>query len=58
MTLHHMKKKELKEGPECSLLGAVEMHCNNFGLVLGLGLLRVSTRVRIRVNLRLAVVMG
>ena len=54
MTLHHMKKKE---GPECSLLGTVEMHCNNFGLVLGLGLLRVS-RVRIRVNLRLAVVMG
>jgi len=54
MTLHHMKK----EGPECSLLGDVEMHCNNFGLVLGLGLLRVCTRVRIRVNLRLAVVMG
>jgi len=55
MTLHHMKKKE---GPECSLLGTMEMHCNNFGLVLGLELLRVSTRVRIRVNLRLAVVMG
>ena len=29
---------------------AWEMHCNNLRLVLGLGLVRVSSRVRVRVK--------
>jgi len=31
------------------------MHCNNLRLVLGLGLVRVSSRVRIRVKVRVSV---
>ena len=31
------------------------MHCNNLRLVLGLGLVRVSSRVRVRVKLRVGV---
>jgi len=32
-----------------------EMHCNNLGLVLGLGLVRVRSRVRIRVKFRVSI---
>ena len=31
------------------------MHCNNLRLVLGLGLVRVSSRVRVRVKVRVSV---
>jgi len=31
------------------------MHCNNLGLVLGLGLVRVSSRVRVRVKVSVMV---
>jgi len=31
------------------------MHCNNLRLVLGLGLVRVSSRVRIRIKVRVSV---
>jgi len=31
------------------------MHCNNLRLVLGLGLVRVSSRVRVRVRIRVKV---
>jgi len=31
------------------------MHCNNLRLVLGLGLIRVSSRVSVRVNVRVSV---
>jgi len=33
-----------------------QMHCNNLRLVLGLGLVRLSSRVRIRVKVRVSVV--
>jgi len=32
------------------------MHCNNLRLVLGLGLVRVSSRVRVRVKVRVSVI--
>jgi len=32
------------------------MHCNNLTLVLGLGLVRVSSRVMVRVTVRVSVV--
>ena len=31
---------------------AWEMHCNNLRLVLGLGLVRVSSRVRVRIRVK------
>ena len=31
------------------------MHCNNLRLVLGLGLVRVSSRVRVRIKVRISV---
>jgi len=31
------------------------MHCNNLRLVLGLGLVRVSSRVRVRIRVRISV---
>jgi len=31
------------------------MHCNNLRLVLGLGLVRVSSRVRVRIRVRVRV---
>jgi len=34
---------------------AWEMHCKNLRLVLGLGLVRVSSRVRVRVKVRVSV---
>ena len=33
------------------------MHCNNLGLVLGLGCVKVSSRVRVRLGLRLGLVL-
>ena len=32
-----------------------EMHCNNLGLVLGLGLVRVSSGVRVRIRIKVRV---
>jgi len=49
-----MKHEELLQ-LECSLLGAMEMHCNNFGLVLGLGFVRATTSVRIAIRVRIRV---
>ena len=37
------------------LCGVWEMHCNNLRLVLGLGLVRVSSRVRVSVMARVSI---
>jgi len=37
------------------LCGVWEMHCNNLRLVLGLGLVRVSSRVRVSVLVRVSI---
>ena len=43
-------------GLECIVYWpAWEMHCNNLRLVLGLGLVRVSSRVRVRIRVKVRV---
>ena len=49
-------EKVTARGLECEVYWpAWEMHCNNLGLVLGLGFVRVSSRVRVRIGVKVRV---